>query len=375
VSPHTPYELTPRARRRPAQEWLDTPSEWGWPGVDPDLDPEPAGEAERAGPAVLELLPPEWVPVRPGPPPPPRYPIPARPPRRRPPPRWAGALALVGCVSVIVLAVLAVIGLVSEARRHHAHGAPRLTPVLAVSDLPPLHQVSVDQSGSAVDSATYASRALGATGSFLVVLPPGFPAQGVRYPVLYVLPDANMPANALLSGIGLQSTLDRLELAHSVGSFLTVIVGMPAGTSDPARTSAYVLEIQRLVDRMLATRSTRSARALAGAGAGGDAALLLALSQLARFSAVESWSASLRGIGAAIDGVRVGLGRQPLSAYLYGATGDTAVDPTQNAIIAASLTDSGATATAALYNGTSSPSFWQAHLPHMLLWAGRALGV
>jgi Putative esterase len=370
----TPYELTPRNRRRPAHDWLDAPSEWGWPGAAPDPEGEPRGEGELAGAAVLELMPPDWVPARPGPPPPPRYAIPERRPRRRPLPRWVAALLLAGCLAVIALAALAVIGMVSEARHHHAHGAPQLKPVTAVSDLPPLRTVSVDQTGSAVDQATYPSAALGTTGSFMVVLPPGFPAQSVRYPVLYLLPDAGMPASALLSGIGLQATLERLENAQSVRPFITVLIGMPGGASVDARDSAYVLEVQQLVDRMLPTLATRGGRALAGAGAGGDAALRVAISHLDRFAAVESWSASLRGIGGVIDGARVGLGREPLRAYLYGALGDTVIDPAQNAIIAASLTDSGATASAALYKGTSAPAFWQAHLPHMLLWASRAMG-
>jgi len=133
------------------------------------------------------------------------------------------------------------------------------------------------------------------------------------------------------------------------------------------------VEVQELVDRLLPTIADRGSRAIAGDSMGGDGAMNIALAYPERFSVVESWLGFFNGLEGELRTDRPILSRRGLDAFLYGAESDVIANPSENAPFAAALRAAGARATSALYPGTHSLETIQAHLGHMLAFAGRAL--
>ncbi|HEX4108470.1 MAG TPA: alpha/beta hydrolase-fold protein [Solirubrobacteraceae bacterium] len=372
------------ARRRRASVWLEDQNEWSWDRED-DAPLAPA----------LDLMPADWVPSRPAGPAPRESGGRAAPPGRRAPsrqapararrapvrtrrqrqplPRWVGASALIACLLVLILTVLAVVGAISSAGTGHHRPGVRARPRRG-APVPPVPPVAVsgvshDTAGSTLETITYPSRALGTTGAFQVVLPPGYPAAHTRYPVLYLLHGESAPAGTFLQ-IGMLSELEREESNGEIQPEIVVIV--EAGTNaglwrGPYGT--YVLEIQQLVDRLLRTRATRSARAIVGYDTGGYGALDIALADLDRFSTAEAWSSPTAGLEARLTQTEDTISSLGLHAYLYGA----ASGPTQSATFASELNAVGGKAIGIGYAGTDGPDLWHHHLAYMLLWAGRQI--
>jgi enterochelin esterase-like enzyme len=361
------------------QVWMDGPGEWSWPG--------------RAAEALPS--PPSWVP--------------AFPPRLEPLASGAsGALAggsrsgsgvaqpranprlviLATLISGLIAACCALLLLhgpggfervftgqqPAPARTANAGAAYGAT---APAPLPTLIAGSHDAAGSSIDTASYASAALGREGSFHVYLPPGFAESGARYPVLYLLHGNEQRATAFLR-LGLQGELDRLIAAHEVPPMIAVMIQGGKGANNwrdhgSRGYESYVIEVQHLIDRMLPTQAARSARAIAGDSMGGYGAMNVALGNPRRFSIVESWLGFFNGLEDELQAARPVIAREGLHAYLYGGASDPIADPSENAPFAAQLRGAGAHAHSAVYVGGHTMETLQTHLRHMLLYVGRSL--
>jgi S-formylglutathione hydrolase FrmB len=141
------------------------------------------------------------------------------------------------------------------------------------------------------------------------------------------------------------------------------------------RYESYVLEVQRLVDRMFPTLAERDARAIAGFSMGGYGAMNIALAHPERFGAVESWLGFFNGLQRELQAARATIARFGLRAFVYGAASDAIVDPAVDAPFAAELRAAGADASSAVYAGGHSMETLREHLTHMMRFAGEALAL
>lgn len=359
---------------------MDSPGDWSWPGR--------AAEAVEALPS-----PPSWVP--------------AFPPRLEPlasgvsgglargsrsglggaQPRANPRLVLLATlISGLIAACCALLLLhgpggfervFTGQQSAPAGAAGAVNAALAPAPLPTLIAGSHDAAGSSIDTAGYSSAALGGEGSFHVYLPPGFAQSDARYPVLYLLHGNEQRATAFLQ-LGLQGELDRLIAAHEVPPLIAVMIQGGKGANNwrdqgSHGYESYVIEVQKLIDRMLPTQASRSARAIAGDSMGGYGAMNVALGNPRRFSIVESWLGFFNGLEDELQAARPVIAREGLHAYLYGGASDPIADPSENAPFAAQLRDAGAHAHSAVYVGGHTMETLQAHLRHMLLYVGRSL--
>ena len=129
----------------------------------------------------------------------------------------------------------------------------------------------------------------------VVYLPPGYSANGPRYPVIYFL--HGLPASPVsYRHVGLLA--DALDALHA-RAILAAPQGARDGDSDPEYLdwgpgrrweAAIAKEVPDYVDRHFRTIANRGGRAIVGLSAGGYGAVLLALHNLGDFSVVESWS-------------------------------------------------------------------------------------
>jgi enterochelin esterase-like enzyme len=340
---------------------MDSLGEWSWPG--------------RAAEALP--LPPAWVPRFPQ-----LEPVAAGAPagvvaRKRQ--RSARALVL-GALLSAVAALLVLLALQGSLGLDHVLGhttpavtSPRTAAAPPSTPLPTLRAGEADAAGSEIDTASYSSAALGATGSFHVYLPPGYASATQRYPVLYLLHGNDQPATAFLE-LGLQEQLDKLIAGHEIPPLIAVMIQGGRGANNwRYRYEGYVLEVQQLVDRMLPTRATRSGRAIAGDSMGGYGAMNLALGNPQRFSVVESWLGFFNGLGGELKAAKPVIAREGLHAFVYGGAADDIADPSEDAPFAAQLRAAGASAHSAVYEGGHTMETLREHLTHMLLFAGQAL--
>jgi len=359
-----------------AQVWLDGPGDWAWPG--------------RDGAGAAELLPPPWVPA-----------LPRRmeaaggaaaaiPGTRRP---ARGLARRYGTSLLLVVLAAACVGLALDGRadierltgiQTVAHrSAAQIALARSIADAPPpqplptVTPVSHDASGSAIDSSSYASQALHGEGSFLMYLPPGYASATTRYPVVYLLHGDGQTDGSFLQ-IGVQSTLDRLIAQHTIPPMIAVMIQGGPGSNNwlnlgDTRYEAYVLEVQRLVDRMLPTIPDRGARAIAGYSMGGYGAMRIALTHPTDFSAVESWLGFFNGLEGRLRADRPLISHLGLRAFVYGGADDDIADPSENAPFAAALRADGADAHSAVYQGEHDFATLEAHLESMLAFAGRGL--
>jgi enterochelin esterase-like enzyme len=359
---------TPRA-----QVWFESSGDWSWPGR--------AAEAVEALPAL-----PSWVP--------------ALPPHVEPvtagasassgtlrEPRVSPRTVLIGVLLAALAAVCALLAVASPPSidrlfgMHSSSTALEATSARAVAaastPLPTLVFGSRDAAGSSIDTATYYSPALDGTGSFHVYLPPGYASTSAHYPVLYLLHGNDQPATAFLQ-LGLQGELDRLIAAHQVPPMIAVMIQGGRGANNwrdegSHRYESYVLEVQQLIDRMLPSVPERGARAIAGDSMGGFGAMNVALGYPQRFSVVESWLGFFNGLEDELRAAKPVIASEGLHAYLYGGASDYIADPSENAPFAAQLRAAGASAHSAVYVGGHTMETLEAHLHHMLLYAGRSL--
>jgi len=368
--------------------WLDGGDDWSWPG--------------RRTPEV-ELGPPAWVPALPR-----RLepvlattgavaapPAPARRARRRPAfARRALALTLLAafCATFAVAMVLrpqppGAVAPTPRAARDAADvarsdavtraAANAAAAARAASALPVPAEVSRDAAGAQIDAVRYPSAVLHAPESFLVYLPPGYDPATSRYPVLYLLHGLDEPGSSFLA-LGLRSTLDELIAARRAPPIIAVMLEagpQPANWRNlgSRHYEDYVIEVQRLTDRLFATVPDRDGRAIAGFSMGGFGAMNVALGHLATFSVVESWLGFFNGLDGELSGDRAALATEPLHAFVYGGAQDTIADPGEDAPFAAALRAAGAQASGAVYPGGHDFATLRAHLRAMLLFAAHTL--
>jgi len=352
--------------------WLEGTGDWAWPG--------------QSG-AAVELLPPSWVPALP------RHLEPAitvpagvgtRHRQRGPARRFGASLLLVGLAATCVGLALdgranleRLVGIQATQRPAAAEASPARSLAASPQPLPTVVPVSRDAAGSSIDSSSYPSPALHGEGSFLLYLPPGYAATIEHYPVIYLL-HGNGQTDGSFLRIGLQATLDRLIARHTIPPVIAVMVQGGPGTNnwlnhDSGRYEAYVLEVQRLVDRMLPTIPDRKARAIAGYSMGGYGAMHLALTHPQSFAVAESWLGFFDGLEGRLHADRRLISRLGLRAFMYGGASDEIADPSENAAFAAALRAAGAEAHSAVYPGEHDFATLEAHLESTLAFAGRGL--
>jgi enterochelin esterase-like enzyme len=356
-----------------AQVWLDGTGDWAWPG-------------SSGGEAAAELLPPPWVPALPrraqaseattfpG----------ARPLQRTLRRRYGTSLLLAALAAVCVGLALdgranfeRLVGVRATASQSAAELSLARSIATSPQPLPRVAPVSRDAAGSSIDSSSYTSQALHGEGSFLIYLPPGYASTATRYPVVYLLHGEDQTDSSFLQ-IGVQGTLDGLIARHAIPPTIAVMIQGGPGTNnwlnhDGADYEAYVLEVQQLIDRMLPTIPDRAARAIVGYSMGGYGAMHLALTHPQTFAAVESWLGFFNGLEGRLRADRSTISRLGLRAYVYGAASDYIADPSENAPFAAALRAAGADAHSAVYPGEHDFETLEAHLEHMLEFAGRGL--
>jgi enterochelin esterase-like enzyme len=257
-------------------------------------------------------------------------------------------------------------------------GAPSAAARDAGPALPQLVAVSRDAAGSSIEKASFASAALGARGSFFVYLPPGFSrSASTRYPVLYLLHGREGHASAFLE-IGTPHALDRLIAAGAIPPMIAVMIqDLPSLTNwrniGRRRSESYVVEVQKLIDRMLPTIAKRSARAIAGSSMGGYGAMHVALENPTRFAVVESWLGFFNGLEGELRAAEPVIARLGLHAFLYGAEADPVAVPEEDPAFAAELSAAGASAEGVIFSGGHSLGKVREHLEAGLEFAGRAL--
>lgn len=264
------------------------------------------------------------------------------------------------------------------ARPQETAAAPPLRAALPAPLPPEPVTVSSDAAGATIASITFYSAALHRTDRFLVYLPAHYAtATARRYPVLYLLHGDQQPASSFLR-LGVPHALDSLIAAHTIRPLIAVMLegaGAPADWRNVrgAGYYSYVGEVQQLVDRALRTIPTRSARGIAGYSMGGFGAMNVALTQLRRYSLVESWEGDFANLGSELSADRRLLKQLPLHAFVWGGAQDTVVDSALNAPWAAAMRAAGADASSAVYPGAHAFAPIERHLQAMLSFAGRAL--
>ncbi|MCW2971329.1 MAG: esterase [Solirubrobacterales bacterium] len=351
--------------------WLESLGDWSWPGRN----------------AAVEFQPPSWVPALPPPALETAMPAgqatwhPRRVARRRLG-LGAGVSALAAlCAAVALNGPAGLERLTGIGNRAPAVGAVDAASAISTTPTPPLPPaltlVSQDAAGSSIDAVSYPSAAFGgATGSFLVYLPPGYGSTTMRYPVLYLLHGQNGHATAFLE-IGIQKTLDRLIARRAVPPMIAVMIQDRPGLENwrdlgGRRSASYVREVQEMTDRMLPTIATRAARGVAGNSMGGFGAMHVALANPYRFSVVESWLGYFNHLGGELRADRPVISQLGLHAFLYGAVSDPVADPAEDPEFAARLRAAGARARGVIYPGGHSLETVREHLDAMLVFAGRA---
>ena len=368
-----------------ASTWLDGFGEWSWPGLKP----------------AVELSPAAWVPALPrvaleAPAAPVRAVVARRSTLARPLrlARLVALLAVAGATVVVSRTVLArpPVRLAVAVAPPRFAGGLRNPFALSRSDvvaaaptfaqpapaLPEPVTISADAAGSQIASITFYSAALGRSDSYLVYLPPHYAAASTRrYPVLYLLHGDEQPASSFLR-LGVQPTLDRLIGSHAIQPMIAVMLqgaGAPADWRNTAGAGYYnyIGEAQRLTDRVLRTIPARSARAIAGYSMGGFGAMNVALTQLRRYSVVESWEGDFANLQGELDADRRLLRQLPLTAFVWGGAQDTVVGSSLDAPWAAAMRAAGADARSAVYPGAHAFAPIERHLSAMLSFVGRAL--
>ena len=347
------------ARTPRTSEWLESLGEWSWPGQHL---------------ATAEMLPPAWVPAYP--------PAPSRAAAEPLPAPWLRARRVT--IAILMSALVAVggalalqrqLGLSASGSLPVRAAAERSAPALLASAK--LIPVNTDHAGSTIEKASYASVALHHQGFFYVYLPAGYAPAKARYPVLYLLHGNSQSAGAFLE-IGLQGELDALIANHTIRPLIAVMIQGGPGSNNWRNLNdwhyeSYVLEVQELIDRTLATVPARSARAIAGLSMGGYGAMELTLNNPYRFGVVESWLGFFDGLEGQLHVDSHAISTLGLHAFLYGGQSDRIANPSENAPFAAKLRAEGADATAAVYPGEHSLETVAAHLSEMLTFAGNSL--
>ena len=127
---------------------------------------------------------------------------------------------------------------------------------------------------------TLHSAALGRNWPYLVYLPSGYPAEGARYPVLYLLHGNNGNAIDWIEQGQLQRTADTLIAQHDVPP---VVIVMPQGGTDwyvdrkEKMETAFFHDLMPDVEAHFAVANQRGGRAIGGVSMGSFGALRYAM--------------------------------------------------------------------------------------------------
>ena len=148
-------------------------------------------------------------------------------------------------------------------------------------------------------TSSFRSRALSGDLHYTIQLPSGYGTSGLRYPVIYFL--HGLPATA--TAYQTLSWVERALEATGRPAILVVAQGASAAMSDPEYhdwgagnnwETALANELPTYIDAHYHTIASRSGRAIIGYSAGGYGAMILGLHNLAKYSAIESWSGYFR---------------------------------------------------------------------------------
>jgi enterochelin esterase-like enzyme len=352
----------PASARTPrTSEWLESLGEWSWPG-------------QRV--ATAEVLPPAWVPAEP--------PAPARVQAPALPGPWLRARRIAIALLLLAVALLGT-ALALQGQLGLDLSSPGSVPARSAVAAAPtgllphfeLVPVSTDHAGSSIAKTSYPSVALHQKGSFYVYLPPGYGTAGLRYPVIYLLHGNSQSATAFLQ-IGLQRELDQLIAAHTIPPMIAVMIQGGPGANNwrnlyALHYESYVLEVQEMIDRELATVPSRNDRAIAGLSMGGYGAMELTLDNPYRFGVVESWLGFFDGLEGQLRIDSHAIRTLGLHAFVYGGEEDHIANPAEDGPWAAKLRAEGAEARSAVFPGEHSLETVEAHLTQMLSFAGHSL--
>jgi S-formylglutathione hydrolase FrmB len=214
----------------------------------------------------------------------------------------------------------------------------------------------------------------------LVVLPDDYDTSGLSYPVVYFLHGLPAPPTAYL---GIRWIANAMPDAHP--AILVFPQGSRPGDPDPEyrdwgagrNWESYVArELPAYVDAHFRTIADRSGRAIMGISAGGYGAAAIGLSNLARFSVVESWSgyfhatdptgttAIAAGPHSNVHALVPALARDERSrpTFLgFFVGGGDALFRGENAQLNRELNRADVDHAFAVYPGAHTTAFWQAH--------------
>ena len=154
----------------------------------------------------------------------------------------------------------------------------------------------------ALTQVFYDSTVLGRQRRMHVYTPPGYGANGDRYPVFYLLHGSG-DSDQSWSALGRAGIIvDNLIAAHKAKPMVVV---MPAGhTTFPATPASrqqfideFLTDIMPYVEKNFRVRNDRSSRAIAGLSMGGGQTLNIGLPHLDKFAYIGVYSAGLAGGG------------------------------------------------------------------------------
>ncbi len=141
-------------------------------------------------------------------------------------------------------------------------------------------------SASTIVSRTFHANALERDWPYVVYLPTGYRAEGVRYPVLYLLHGNNGEPMDWVTQGNLQSTVDALIAHHEIAP---VVIVMPQGGTDwyvdrkEKMETAFFSDLMPEIESHFAVADTRDGRAIGGVSMGGFGALRYTLEHPDRF--------------------------------------------------------------------------------------------
>jgi enterochelin esterase-like enzyme len=157
------------------------------------------------------------------------------------------------------------------------------TPAPAVAGIP------AAAGASTVDTRAFHSNALQRDWSYVVYLPPGYRADGPRYPVLYLLHGNDDDAHHWITQGRLQTAADALIARKDIPP---VVIVMPQGGTDwyvdrkEKIETAFFSELLPYIESRYAVSNERKSRAIGGVSMGGFGALRYAMRAPDRFCGV-----------------------------------------------------------------------------------------
>jgi enterochelin esterase-like enzyme len=177
---------------------------------------------------------------------------------------------------------------------------PPTPPLLPAPPAPKIETPDLDQANLAGTwrEVTFYSQALNRDMSYYVYLPPGYAAEGRRYPVLYMLHGAGGSKDEW-PAYGLIGDVDRSIVSKDINPLIVVLpqgdIGYWVNWADGGpRWGDYVTrDLRRQVDATYRTLPDASHRAIGGLSMGGSGALQLAFNHPDIFGVVGAHSPSL----------------------------------------------------------------------------------